>query len=330
MRPSRFRKLPQLPECHGSTGLSCFRYRFVFEITKVSPSEKFSFFHYLAPLTGFTVMLIWSFFVPWDVRLSLVGPGGASAEGYNAFALFFSSDIPVLLCMNIIYTVFGLRRIARYRKVIVNYSADKFRGSLSWMYHFIITMFAIFAGVGAIYVVSRILPVDVWLLIIPSVIAVCKYAILAHNILLESFVIISADSTDFDDLSPFPSIPDEGETTLEGAELLQAIHEKSAVTIRNLETYIRGKKPYLNPKFKITDMTRALCTNRTSLSALINRAYGVNFSRFINRFRLQELMQIKSYPENKNLSEEELVNKAGFSDYRGYLRVKFMEEINSK
>ena len=94
-----------------------------------------------------------------------------------------------------------------------------------------------------------------------------------------------------------------------------------------LEAYMQKNKPYLNPKFKITDMTSALNTNRTSLSTLINRVYGVNFSRFINRYRLHELQQLKLNPANKKLSEEDLVSKAGFSDFRGYLRVRFREEV---
>ena len=298
-----------------------FSYRFVFEITKAFPSENFSFFHFLIPLLGFTVMLVWSFFVPREVQLSLVRSGEAVAEGYSLFSLFFRSGIPILLSMNVIYSLLGLRRIARYRKVVVNYSADEFRGALTWLYQYIFAMLAFFTGISSIYIVSKITPVNAWFLFIPSLIAVIKYVILLHNILLENFVIIRTDS---DDSNRFAS--DSGSSPQDN-ESLQSISGKSDSTIRHLETYMQKKKPYLNPKYKITDMTRDLNTNRTTLSALINRTYGVNFSRFINRYRLLELRQIKSNSVNKNVSEEELVHKAGFNDYRGYLRVKFREEI---
>ena len=296
-------------------------YRFVFEITKVSSSEKFSFFHFLTPLSGFAVMLVWSFLVPREVQLSLIRSGWAVVEGYHRFSLFFHSGIPVMLCMNVIYSLLGLRRIARYRKVVVNYSADEFRGALTWLYQYIFAMLAFFVGISSFYIVSKIIPINAWFLFIPSMIAVFKYVILLHNILLENFVIIW---TDPDDSNRFAG--DTGRSS-EDNESAQSISRKSTLAIRNLETYMQKKKPYLNPKFKISDMTRDLKTNRTSLSALINRTYGVNFSRFINRYRLQELSQIKLNPANHNFSEEELVNRAGFSDYRGYLRVKFREEI---
>ena len=298
-----------------------FSYRFVFEITKANPSEKFSFFHFLTPLSGFIIMLVWSFLVPLDVQLSIVRSGGGAVDGYNLFSMFFNSGLPFMLFMNVIYSALGLRRIARYRKVVVNYSADEYRGALTWLYHYIFAMLAFFAGVGSFIIVSRIFPVSPWFLIIPSLIAVFKYVILLHNILLENFVIISTDSGDSTQLLYDERLmPDSN-----GLQL--SIDEKSILAVKNLETYIQRKKPYLNPNFKITDMMRDLNTNRTSLSSLINRTYGVNFSRFINRYRLHELKEIQSLQANRKFSEEELVNRAGFSDYRGYLRVKFREEI---
>ena len=313
---------------HSFIFLTClliyvFSYRFVFEITKVQSSEKFSFIHFLTPLTGFAVMLVWSFPVPHDVQTSIVRSGGNTIEGYGMFSLFFNSDIPVLLCMNVFYSALGLRRIARYREVVVNYSADEFRGALTWLYQYIFSMLAFFAGIGSIFIISKMMPVNAWLMLIPSMIAVFKYVILLHNILLENFVIIKTDSGDLE------AVPDDSDRSMEDNGLLPSDSEKTTMIIKHLESYMHKKKPYLDPKFKITDMTRDLNTNRTYLSSLINRTYGVNFSRLINRFRLQELKQIKSTTANKNLSEEELVNKAGFSDFRGYLRVKFREEVNS-
>jgi AraC-like DNA-binding protein len=296
-------------------------YRFVFEITKVDSSEKFSYIHYLTPFSGFAVMLVWSFFVPKEVQATLVRSGWAASHPW--FSLFFESALPLMLCMNVVYSLFGLRRIMRYRKAVVDYSADEFRGSLLWLYHFIYSMLAMFAGYSSIYIVTKIMQPNAWIYIIPSLIAVFKYVVLVHNILLENFVIIQTDS------GSSVQSPNHMDISLEGNESCQSRNEKTTWAIKRLESYIRKEKPYLNTKYKITDMSRDLNTNRTSLSVLINRTYGVNFCSFINRYRLHELNRIKSNPANKGLSEEELVNQAGFSDYRGYLRVKFHQEMRS-
>ena len=285
-------------------------YRFVFEVTKVNQSEKFPKIHYLFPLSGFIVMQVWSFFVPWEVRLSLVRSGGIMVEGYQWYSIFFDSNILLLLCMNLTYTLLGLRRIVRYRKVVVNFSADEYRGSVGWLYQFIYTSLAMFVVEVCIFMFSINMRVPIWLLPIPAVFAVFKYVILTHNVLLENFVIIKTDPVD----SP--------NTEYSGDTLGQALK------IRHLEAYMHKNKPYLNPKLKITEVVRELNTNRTTLSLLINRTYGMNFCRYVNRFRLKEFEEIKSNPKNVNLSKQELVIKAGFSDYRGYRRVKQHEEMN--
>lgn len=137
-----------------------------------------------------------------------------------------------------------------------------------------------------------------------------KDIILVHNVLLENYVLIKSTSSEEKD-------------SIENT-LLSPVNQYD---INNLEEYMREKKPYLNPHLKITDMITDLKTNRTTLSVLINRTYGMNFNRYINRWRLEELERLKYDPVCSECCEMELIALAGFSDYRGYMRVKRREEI---
>lgn len=92
------------------------------------------------------------------------------------------------------------------------------------------------------------------------------------------------------------------------------------------ERYVREKKPYLNPKLRITDLATELKTNRSYLSTFINCEYGMNFSRFVNRCRLNALDRLRVAPENADKCNMELVLMAGFNGYRNYLRVKNEED----
>ena len=47
-------------------------------------------------------------------------------------------------------------------------------------------------------------------------------------------------------------------------------------------------------------MARDLFSNRTYISAFINREYGVNFNRFINNYRLKEVERLRSEAVQKN------------------------------
>ena len=91
-----------------------------------------------------------------------------------------------------------------------------------------------------------------------------------------------------------------------------------------VEKYLEDKKPYLNPEFKITDMARDLLSNRSYVSAFINREYGVNFNRFINNYRLKEVerLQSEAIQRKQKISSMEIVIHAGFSNYHSYFRAK--------
>jgi AraC-like DNA-binding protein len=104
-----------------------------------------------------------------------------------------------------------------------------------------------------------------------------------------------------------------------------SLHAVKNEDIKRLEAYMCNEKPYLNSRLRITDIIRKLNTNRTSLSLLINRTYGMNFSRFINRYRLAEMEELNNDPANAGVSQSELAVWAGFSDRRGYVRAKQRE-----
>jgi AraC-like DNA-binding protein len=54
--------------------------------------------------------------------------------------------------------------------------------------------------------------------------------------------------------------------------------------------------------------------------------YGVNFSVFINKYRLLEYKALKKNPEYCNMSKSELAEMAGFNSYRSFQRTE--KEIN--
>jgi hypothetical protein len=64
-------------------------------------------------------------------------------------------------------------------------------------------------------------------------------------------------------------------------------------------------------------------TNRSYQPSFINLGYGMNFSRYVNLQRLEELDRLRTAPENKTASGSEMVPDAGFSSY---LRTKYEED----
>ena len=95
---------------------------------------------------------------------------------------------------------------------------------------------------------------------------------------------------------------------------------------KEFELYFRKQKPYLDPNLTISDVVKALQSNRTYLSKFINRVYGMNFNSYVNSWRLHEMKRLLAIPLNKEKTSNQLFKLAGFSAHRTYLRAKELDK----
>ena len=98
----------------------------------------------------------------------------------------------------------------------------------------------------------------------------------------------------------------------------EPLNEKIDLKLRNLFT---KEKIHLKPDLKIWDVTGMLGTNRTYLSNYINKNYGVNFSMFVNSFRVADAKQLLEEKEGSLYSLEVIGEKCGFGSYNNFIRV---------
>ena len=88
------------------------------------------------------------------------------------------------------------------------------------------------------------------------------------------------------------------------------------------ETYVNEQKPYLNPAFCIEDVVKAIGTNRTYVSALINKSYGVSFRMYINLLRVEHAKRMMA--DNPRALLAEVAEASGFAGVSQFVR-KFRE-----
>jgi hypothetical protein len=274
-------------------------FRFVHIITATEDHKPFSRWHFAFPLSLTATAAISAWVVPFEERMAVIYNTGGNAVN-PWFDTLHSLTSIVFIVYNILYPVLGLLRIGRYRRSIVDYSADTQRSSLRWLS----LMLALTLLTIPVPLAGVLLGIDVfnnfWTSMqgVPPTFLI--YLILCYNLLADNFVIIPPDN----EFQP----------------------EKNAIIDpKYFSKYINEKKPFLNPKLKITDLCRELGTNRSYLSTFINKEYGMNFSRFINHCRLQEFERLlRLFPEKKKNSAD-FVMMAGFGNYRNYKQVKGSE-----
>jgi AraC-like DNA-binding protein len=98
------------------------------------------------------------------------------------------------------------------------------------------------------------------------------------------------------------------------------------LTREGLEEWFRDEKPYLKADFKITDVVEEMNVNRSIVSDFINKTYGMNFNRFVNRWRLKEYERLSLLYGNEHKSVSKLYAQAGFSELRQYYRAVAAEQ----
>lgn len=78
------------------------------------------------------------------------------------------------------------------------------------------------------------------------------------------------------------------------------------------------KKLYLNSQLNIMDVVKAVGTNRSYISGIINSRYNQNFCSFVNGYRIVELE--KAIVENPDSTNESLAESCGFGSVNSLKR----------
>ncbi|WP_373155495.1 helix-turn-helix domain-containing protein [Bacteroides cellulosilyticus] len=281
-------------------------YRLVAILTGTGSPRPFNRLHIVVPFVITALSLGCDLLVPAGKQMTAVYSGADPTPGAWSGAVYMLTSV-VFIVYNTLYPLLSLRNIRRYGRFVVDYSSDAGRTSLDWLFFMqlliLICVPVPFAGL-LLGIDTFASPWFVWLGALPYF---AYYIILCYNMLDGNYLIIQPDPANE------AATPD----------------KETAIDRRQFERYLRDKKPHLDPKLRITDLATGLNTNRSCLSSFINREYGMNFSRLINRLRLQELERLRLSPRHTEKSNMELVLKAGFGSYRNYLRVKKEEDRKS-
>lgn len=338
-----------------------FYYGFIFETTRINIQEKFSTLNYLFPVLLSLLLLIVSFITPVQDQLNTILSKGIYKGGSKLFFYLNYSKISFRLLYSLGYTIFGLKRLFRYRRFIRNFSSNEEKVTLRWVSTLLFfSMLLMLAPLSKI-VASREEMVYSPIAILFVISLLFQYAYLClHVIKRDRFIIDLSNETNMFYKSSYVSEPNETLHSIKSKNVLpnEIVNKKKALndefggklrTVAEVEfagnsetaedeislflkknvltrdffdAFMRDKKPYLNADLKITDLVNMLHVNRTYISSFINREYGVNFSVFINNYRLLEYKVLIEMPEYRKMTKSELAEMAGFNSYRSFQRTK--------
>ena len=271
-------------------------YRFVHIITSVRERDRFNLLHFIVPVALTTLLTISMLVIPFEQRQTILYNAGVGMGNWWYGVLNHLSGV-VFIVFNTFYPILGLRRIWRYRREIVNYSADTQRTSLNWLFIMqLLTLITIPIPLAGMLLNMEVFN-NTWSSMQGVLPTFFVYPILCYNLLSDNYEIMKLG-----DESPSDKLP--------------------AIDPKRFDKYLKDKQPYLNQRIHISDFASALYSNSKYVSVYINNTYGMNFNRFINHCRLTELDRLRKSPQMKNRDNMELILMTGFSNYRSYLRAK--------
>ena len=255
-------------------------------------------------------MLVWSCFVPFDVRLEIVrGKAEVIPAGYEWYTRFFTLKPLLRVVFGLLYYILTLALLVSYYKRARG-KDTLVRGPACWVIFLV--------GVSIASLLSSVLPTfmprsrfyhSIWTAAVSCGIAL-QHVLLSYHVIRREYCLYVLRRE-----SPPSS---SGETDAGDVRLRRSHSGK--LTQRRFERFFREHKPFLRPGYKMTDLVEDLDVNRTVLSAFINQTYGMNFNRYLNRFRLRELDRLRLRPANQGKSVSSLIGQVGFKDFRTYSR----------
>ena len=167
----------------------------------------------------------------------------------------------------------GYRLLLRtVRRMNDTYSDD--RGSLLRPTHFWLPLFGVTAVISMLLnVIGR----DLFAREIPVAVPAAVMSVLLYGL---GFVAAHTDV-------PAETVIDEQPTTT-----THVPDEQANALIRKIDTTVSERTLFTNPALTILDLAGAVNSNRSYVSAAINQTYRINFSTYINRFRVEEAKRI--------------------------------------
>lgn len=101
----------------------------------------------------------------------------------------------------------------------------------------------------------------------------------------------------------------------------EEIPEKEAnEVVLKLEEYFTSRKAYLNKELKIWEVSKMINSNRTYVSGIINKHYGMNFCSYVNHYRVEEARLMLESISFDGYTLEHIGDLAGFGSLNSFIR----------
>jgi AraC-like DNA-binding protein len=262
----------------------------------------------IAPLIVFLCLIPAFLFLDDNLREHyysklLTGKEPAVRGQYFIYGVYIAGRA-LFIIQAILYLYLVNKEVTKHNRIILDYYSDAEERSLGWVKVFNYSYFFT-SGAGVVVALlgrERFFENDIPLLF-PSILFSSLLFIIGYlgsrqkkvNVEIADLPICGGDNSE--------------------AVLTEGARMHLADDLRKL---FERDKYYLNKDFKIWDVCSLLGTNRTYVSRVINQEFGVNFTTFVNNYRVEHAKQLIN--DNRRISVEDIADQSGFGSVNSLYR----------
>ncbi len=109
-------------------------------------------------------------------------------------------------------------------------------------------------------------------------------------------------------------LDDEAENKNENSYKRSFVEKEFKPMLEKIETFMQSSKPYLDQKYSIHHLSKAINIPVYQLSPIINQYYQSNFNSWLNKYRVNYFIELYRSKDRNELTLEALANESGFSN----------------
>jgi AraC-like DNA-binding protein len=203
------------------------------------------------------------------------------------------------------YLITGIHLVKKYNRRIVNFYSNTEGRELKWV-HLLTASFLITSALSSVANLmgrGKFLDNNIMLLF-PSLLFSSLFFMIGYLGNRQDFTIRSFDDDEKEE--------DEEWINLSG-------HQDRNLKIK-LISLMENKKRFLDPELKITDLCSDLNTNRTYISNVINKDFGVNFNDLVNGYRVEYAKDLIKNNRDEEFSLQSIAVESGFGSLSSFTR----------
>jgi AraC-like DNA-binding protein len=260
--------------------------------------RRVDFLHFLPPVVAYLYML--KFFLLYTPEQKLMVDKGELNE-YFAFSVVL---LFAILISGIAYSFLSYRLTIKYKRKIESRFSYHEGISLNWLRYCIVGIALVFASAIIVFVLRDTFNVNfpfnpeyiIYTILIGFIFYLGYFGIKHENIFL--------DSRNDDFVNKKSSCKKKYKNSGLKDDVLRNYYEKLIILMEE-------EKPYLQPKLNLSELAEQLEISGNQLSQIINQMSGVNFHDFVNKYRIEEFLNLAK--KNNNFSLLAVALEAGFN-----------------